>query len=140
MTRDERILKIWLRIAGIGPALAIVAVVMPTSWMDYSAGLMKLDPLPHAPIVEYLARSLSAFYAMMGGLLWLASVDVRRYAGLVTYLAVGGLVFAPAIFILDLSVGMPREWSYHEGPIVLALSAVTLVLQARARRGQEPYV
>ena len=135
MTRNERILKIWLRIAGTGPALAIIAVVMPTSWMDYCAGLMELEGLPHVPIFEYLARSLSAFYAMMGGLLWLASFDVRRYAGLVTYLAVGGIVFAPAIFIIDLSVGMPRQWSYHEGPVVLAISVATLVLQALARRG-----
>jgi hypothetical protein len=138
MTRTERILKLWLRIAGLGPALAIVAVVMPASWMDYCAGLMELGTLPHAPIFEYLARSLSAFYAMMGGLLWLASFDVRRYAGLVTFLAVGGVLFAPMIFIIDLSVGMPSRWAWHEGPIVLAISVVTLVLQALARRGTQP--
>jgi hypothetical protein len=134
MTRNERILKIWLRIAGTGPALAIIAVVMPTSWMDTCAGLMELDGLPHAPIFEYLARSLSAFYAMMGGLLWLASFDVRRYSGLITYLAVVGLAFAPAVFVIDLSAGLPTRWTFHEGPIVLAMSTVTLVLNVWARR------
>ena len=30
---------------------------------------MGLGPFPDAPIVEYLARSVSAYYAMLGGLL-----------------------------------------------------------------------
>ena len=134
MTRNERILKIWLRAMGTVQAIAVIAVFMPMSWMDVSARFVGLEPLPHVPIFEYLARSLSAFYAMMGGLLWLASFDVRRYAALITYLAVGGLLFAPTIFIIDLSVGMPHRWTWHEGPIVLGISIATLVLQTLAKR------
>ena len=37
-----------------------------------------LGRLPDAPIVGYLARSTSAFYAIEGGLFWVVSIDLVR--------------------------------------------------------------
>jgi hypothetical protein len=136
MIRGERLLKGWLRFMGCLTGLAVVAVFMPSGWMGVYAAFAGLGRLPEAPIFEYLARSLSAFYAMMGGLFWLASFDVRRYSGLITYMAVAGLLFAAAVLLIDLRAGMPPRWTACEAPSVLISSLVTLVLQARVRRAQ----
>ena len=129
MSRAERALKLLLRLTGSLCLLAVVAVVMPLRWMAATHDWLGLGALPEGRIVEYLARSLSAFYAMLGGLLWVVASDVRRYARVLTYLAAAGLVFGAAILVVDVSVGMPLHWTLQEGPYVLATSTAVLVLQ-----------
>jgi hypothetical protein len=43
--------------------------------------------MPTGPVVEYLARSLSAFYALMGALCLVLTTDLERYRPLVRFLA-----------------------------------------------------
>ena len=57
-----------------------------------------LGAFPDPPITIYLARSLSAFYAIVGGLLLL--------------------------FFIDRSAGLPPMWSLGEGPFVAVLGLV----------------
>jgi hypothetical protein len=82
--------------------------------------------------VDYLARSISALYAIHGGLLLLVSGDVRRHARVVAYLAVTAIGFGLLMIGIDLHAGMPVRWTIGEGPPVLVLGIVILVLLRKA--------
>jgi hypothetical protein len=83
-------------------------------------------------VVEYLARSLSAFYAVMGALCLVLTTDLERYRPLVRFL---GLAFALRSVILlgvDLAAGMPWRWSASEGPGGVVFGALMFVLAGPA--------
>ena len=63
MNRSELAIVIILRVIGITGLFAIPAIFLPYSWMNAIHDYMGLGELPDTPIVSYLARSLSAFYA-----------------------------------------------------------------------------
>ncbi len=68
MTKTDKALVLLLRIVGVGSLFALVAVVMPTSWMAATHRWLGRGEMPTGPVVEYLARDLSAFYASPGTL------------------------------------------------------------------------
>lgn len=68
MTSQERFLKVLVRTLGTGSATAAFVVVVPYAWMNAIHQWLGLATLPDAPVVGYLARSTSAFYALFGGL------------------------------------------------------------------------
>lgn len=136
MSRAERALKLILRVSGAVCILAVVAVVMPRQWMAVTHDWLGVGTFPDGPIVEYLARSLSAFYAILGGALWVVASDVRRFAPLLVYKAVTGIAFGAMLLIVDISVGMPWHWTVQEGPYVLIFSAAILLLLRRVLREQ----
>ena len=77
--RSAAILVVLLRVFSGFMMLAIVAVVMPDSWLH--AAVAEAEPgTPVYVLIEYLARGWSAFYFMLGGLIWLFSTDLPRYA------------------------------------------------------------
>ena len=81
MSRElsAKMLVILLRVFGGSMMLALVAVIMPDSWLQFAVA--EVEPnTPVAVLVEYLARGWSAFYFMLGGLIWLFSTDLPRYA------------------------------------------------------------
>jgi hypothetical protein len=127
-TNSARLILV-LRLSGFAMALAVFAVVMPDSCMVATHRLLGLGEFPEAPVADYLARSLSAFYAMYGGLLWVVSTDIRRYAPVIRYLAVVGVVFGVLLYWIDTHAGLPLYWCIVEGTIVTALSLLILVLQ-----------
>ena len=63
----ESALKLMLRIVGGVSLLSAIFVIAPYSWMDSIHRWMGMGELPNAPVVGYLARSASAFYALLGG-------------------------------------------------------------------------
>lgn len=132
----ERLLALVLRAAGAVETLAVFPALMPRSWMAAVHDLIGLGPFPQGPVVEYLARSLSGLYALMGGMMLVASTDVRRYAPFITYTAVAVMVFGLLVLAVDLSVGMPLWWALGEGPFLMTLGAVLLALQRRAGAGR----
>ena len=87
MERSEKVLRALLQIIGVIFLVALLAVVMPTAWMDTIHRRLGLGELPGAPIVEYLTRSLSLIYALLGALFLYMARDVRRYAPLVAFFA-----------------------------------------------------
>lgn len=131
MSPNEATLRTFIRIFGTVSGLAVVAVFMPASTMDRIHQALGMGPLPQGPIVDYLARSLSAFYAMLGCLLWVASFDIRRYRPLIGFIATFIIFFAVAIFVIDLRAGMPSSWTFVEGPLVLVLGLIMFALQRR---------
>ena len=97
MTKSDKALVLLLRIVGVGSLFALVAVVMPTSWMAATHRWLGLGEMPTGPVVEYLARSLSAFYAIMGALCLVVAADLERYRPLVRFL---GVAFALMSLVL----------------------------------------
>jgi hypothetical protein len=132
MTPETR-LKTFLRLVGAAAMLAAVAVVMPREWMDICHRWLGMGPMPEGPIVEYLARSTSMFYAFFGVVLWMLAADVRRYGRAIALAAVGMMVAGPVMLMIDLRAGLPTWWIAMEGPVDFLFGAVTLGLRKMIR-------
>jgi len=128
---DHRALIILLRVFGVMGCTAIVASVMPTTWIAATHKWLGLGDFPDRPITQYLARSLSAFYAMFGVLAMVVSTDVRRYAPIIHFFAYSTLAFGVLMVGIDLVAGMPTDWTLFEGPMTLILGVVILLLARR---------
>ena len=137
MNGRERALQIFMRIMGGITAFAIVFVFVPYSVMNaIHDGWLGMGTLSSDPIVGYLARSTSAFYAMTGGLYLYLSFDVKRYRSVIRYVIAFSFVFSVVIFGVDIAEGMPPSWAYGEGPSVLVLTIVSYILWRRAGEPQ----
>ncbi len=135
MTTPERILRVLLRVYAVMTMAAVFAVFLPHSWMAIIHEWLGLGELPDAPIVDYLARSLSAFYAMFGVLLWVISCDVRRYRPIIAYTVWAGIVFGVVITIVDARLDFPLIVTIGEGPSIIVFALVTLAFLSRVERG-----
>ena len=133
MNPNERIFVWLLRLGGVVMLTALGAVVMPFGWMNSIHRQVGLGELPNVPIVGYLTRSISAFYALHGALLVFLASDVRRYLPVVRFLAVAGAVFGAMMLAIDCVVEMPLSWTVAEGPYVIVLSAVVLWFSGKRR-------
>ena len=101
----------WVDLLRIG----LVAVAVAASWFGLwksLAGLLGLGEMPTAPVVEYLARSLSASYAVTGALCLVVAADLERYR----FLGAASALMSPVLLGVDLVAGMPWWWSASEGP------------------------
>lgn len=124
----ERWLAIMLRIAGGVMLLAFGAVFMPTEWMAASHRWLGLGEFPASPLVEYLTRSASVLYGVHGGLYLVVATDIRRYAGVLAYLAAAAILLGVLMVGIDLHAGMPWYWTLGEGPPVLGFGVLILIL------------
>jgi hypothetical protein len=97
------------------------------------APLAGVGEMPTGPVVEYLARSLSAFYAIMGALCLVVAADLDRYRPLVRFLGVAFALMSVVLLGVDLAAGMPWWWSASEGPGGVVFGALLFVLARRAR-------
>ena len=131
MTKEERFFRLFLRIIGTTALFAIIAVIMPYSWMNAIHQWLGMGELPAEPVVGYLARSTSAFYAILGGLFWITSFDLHRHKVVLCYLGIVVVIFGAALFVIDLLEGMPLHWSFTEGPFNVGFGIVILVLSYR---------
>jgi hypothetical protein len=121
--RLESFLRLVLRAVGAVSLLALVAVVMPYAWMDATHQWLGLGRLPDQPVVGYLARSLSAFYALFGGLLWALSFDLQRHRPTLCFLGVAIIAFGAILLGIDWAEGLPLYWRLGEGPWVMIIGA-----------------
>ena len=124
-------MKLFLRILGVVSLFALVGIFMPYSWMDATHRWLGMGTLPAEPIVGYLARSTSAFYAFFGGLLLLVSFDLQRYRGLLICIGLMHIIFGVLLLAIDLVEGLPLFWTLTEGPIVITFGVIILVLSYR---------
>ena len=132
----ERFLKLFLRVVGFMAALAAFCVLMPYAWMDAVHRLAGMGGLPNYPIVGYLARSTSAFYALFGILYLILSFDLSRYRPLVRFMGGATFILGVTLFVVDRVEGMPLFWRLGEGPIDMTIGAVILLLSRSSRDGQ----
>ena len=119
-----RILVALLRVEGTVEILAFVAVIMPCTWMAIAHRWLGLGEFPDFFLLDYMIRSVSLLYGLHGGLLWLASMDVRRFRPLIIYLAASYLLAAFVFTAVDVADGMPWWWTRSEVGSVLCFSAV----------------
>ena len=134
MTNEERLFRLLLRIVGSAALLAIPFVFVPYAGMNAIHEGLGMGQLPHAPVVGYLARSASAFYAILGGLLWVLSSDLRRHRLVLVYLGIAILLFGLVLFAVDFLEGMPLWWSLWEGAVNTVFGTLILVFSCRLGR------
>ncbi len=127
----EAVLRILLRFSACVLLLAFAAALLPFEWMAAIHARLGLGELPRAPIVEYLARSLSLLYGVHGAIVLFVSRDPRRHASLVLFIGWISAGLGIALTLVDVAAGMPMWWTLGEGPPLLAFSAVVVVLARR---------
>ena len=125
---------VWfLRFTAVMFLAAAPAVVMPTSWMRVIADSYGLT-LPETPLVEYLARSMSALYTTMGASYWFMSCDLRRYLPLLRFSIPVMFAFDATVIVLDVVIEMPILWTVGEAVAILTW---TLALWWLVRRMED---
>jgi hypothetical protein len=133
MTSADRSLVFLLRLIGVAELVAIPFVFAPLSWMEaVHDRLLGLGPLPDGKIVGYLARHLSALYAVHGAMIVGLSLDLPRYRPLVGLLGWSHLVLGGALVVTDLAAGFSWLWVVVEGGGVLTCGGLLLAFS----RGQ----
>lgn len=133
MTRAELAIVVILRIMGVSAFLAIFAVFFPYAWMNACHEHMGLGKLPDEPIVSYLSRSLSTFYAMHGVLTLFLSSDIRRYRPLIALWGFVMTTIGAFLLGIDLVSGMPLNWTWSEGPPTMVIGLTVLWLQRKIK-------
>lgn len=131
LNRAERTIVWIFRVVGVSGLFAIPAVFLPTAVMDRIHALLGLGTLPQGAIVEYLTRSLSAFYAFVSVLMLETSRDVRRYAQLVRVWSLLIVVLGCVLTGIDFVAGLPVSWILLEGPPTILVGVWLFVLQKR---------
>jgi hypothetical protein len=121
-------LRFLLRAVGSLALLALPCALMPERWMNAVHQRLGMGEWPAAPIVGYLARSVSAFYAMFGGLLWVLSTDVRRYGLLLRGVGAAFAVFGLFLVLVGSIEGLPSWWWLTQGPSYFGIGAAILLL------------
>ena len=92
---------------------------------------LDMGPLPTAPVVGYLARSTSAFYAMIGGLFLIVSFDLVRHRTVLIYVGWTTTVFGAVLLGIDWFEGMPPSWTLSEGPFAILFGLALLWFSTR---------
>lgn len=129
----RRLLIVLLRLGAVITGLAFLTLPMPVATMVSVHRWLGLGELPPGPIVEYLARSVSALYGFHGVLLFLLSTNVDRFAPIITFVAVMNVLFGIILIVIDVKAGLPALWIALEGPVVV-LIGIALGLLNRAAR------
>lgn len=129
MKRRRAVVRL-LRVFGVASSLALFAAVMPAEWIHRAHGRLGMGAFPEEPIAVYLARSLSLFYALVGGLQLVLAADPDRHRPLIVYAGWGSFFAGFVMLWIELGTGLPRWWSWHAGPTA-SLYGATLVLLAR---------
>lgn len=126
--RSDPLLRWVLRLVGTASLLALPCALMPLGWMDATHQGLGLGPLPTDPIVSYLARSTSLFYALLGALMWLVSFDLQRHRIVISFLGCAMLAFGLILLWIDSQAGLPLWWTLYEGPWDAAIGIAILIL------------
>ena len=131
LNKSELAIVIIFRLIGISGLFAIPFIFVPFDLMNDIHESMGLGELPDAPVVSYLARSLSAFYALLSVIVLFTSFNIRRYRSLAKLLAIIFTLIGFVLLGIDLNAGMPASWTWSEGPPAIATGLVLLWLQRR---------
>lgn len=106
---------------------------MPDKWISGIHQWLGLGEFPDQPIAFYLARSLSAMYALHGAIFLCMSFDVRRYVPVIRILAVSMLVMGVGMIAIDVTSGLPAWWIFVEGPFVIVYGVLLIWLLKKGK-------
>ena len=124
----RRILVVLLRVAGGITATAFLAIFLPGDWMAATHRWLGLGEFPRVAVVDYLTRSIAAFYGFHGVLLLLVSRNPAQHRSIVRYLGLMNVLFGLLLIPIDVHAGMPAFWTLAEGPPVVAFGLLVLYL------------
>ena len=136
MNRDphETRLAIVLRAIATFDLLAIVAMVMPASWMAATHSWLGLGELTLSPVFLYLARTVSLLYAFHGVTLWYMAGDVRRYRPLIAFLGPLTVASVPIFVWIDTLAALPWWWIVGEAVCLAAMGLAMVVMERQLDR------
>ena len=69
--------------------------------------------------LRFLARSLSAFYALFGGLVWILSFDTAQYRTVIYNFGCAVLGLGIILLSVDMIDASPRFWTWIEGSVAI---------------------
>jgi hypothetical protein len=130
-----RAITILLRIGGVVTGSAFAMLLLPFETMASVHRELGLGELPRLPIVDYLARTVAAFYGFHGALLFLISSDPVRFRPFVTFAAAFNIIFGAIVMVIDVHAGLPAWWTSFEGPPVVVIGVILAVLNRPAETG-----
>jgi hypothetical protein len=133
--RRQRALVALLRLGGVITFSAFFTIFLPVEWMASTHQSLGLGEFPRSPIVDYLARSVAAFYGFHGCLLLLVSTDPVRYRPIVSFVAAMTVVLGIMLLGIDLHAGLPAWWTAFEGPPVAVVGIALALLNRPLRSG-----
>jgi hypothetical protein len=129
----RRILAWLLYVLGGMMSVAFLFVVTPTSAMASIADWLGVGPLHRSPLTEYLTRSLSMMYGVLGVLHVYIARDVVRYLDLIIVIGWLTVLAGAIVTVVDFGAGMPTMWSWSEGPPTVLAGLAYVWLARRAR-------
>jgi hypothetical protein len=112
--------------------LAFVGAMLPESAMKAVYEWGGLGPWPGGALLVYLARAVSMLYGFYGLMTLYFSFDVRRYLPLIRFMAVASFPFAPVMFAVIWSAGLPTVWAVGEPASIVVISALWYLAARRA--------
>lgn len=115
-------------VCGTVEALAAIAVCLPRGLMSSAYHGLRLGEMPDAALFGYLARSASLLWAVHGVLVIALASDVVRYLPMIKLLGWLTIIMGVAFVGIDFYEGLPLWWSLSEGPIVLVMGTIYVVL------------
>lgn len=128
MSGRETTLAVLLRLVGAAELAALAFAFAPVGWMDaVHDRVLGLGPLPAGRIVEYMARHLSALYAVHGMMVLAISFDLPRYRPLARVLGWSHVGLGAALGWADWSAGFPWAWAAAEATLVTACGGLIVV-------------
>jgi hypothetical protein len=130
-------LKLILRLMGTSSLFALIFVAAPYTWMESIHSALGMGQLPDKPVVGYLARSVSAFYALTGGLFWVVSFDLGRHRRVLIYLGAAIASLGLVLLAVDWWEGLPLFWRIWEGLFVMAFGLAILFLSRGVRQDSD---
>ena len=130
----QRTLVLLLRFIGCVLLLAFGAMLLPETFMVDMHARLGLGEFPAVPLVDYLTRSIAALYGFHGVLVFIVSGDVVRYRPIVKYLGIMNILFGSMMLGIDLHAGMPWWWTSGEGPPIVAMGLLLLLLNRTTAR------
>jgi hypothetical protein len=130
MKVTDRTVALALRFFGAIDMLALVAVAMPYAWMQAIHARLGLGVMPDAPIVEYLARHVSLWYAVHAATFLYLSTDVPRFRPVIRFLGWFGLAFVVVLAWINAGSGLPLWWVVQE-PVGGSVEAIVLLVLLR---------
>jgi len=128
--RKENLAAWLLRLDSVAHILAAVVVFLPQETIAQLHERLGLGVFPDSPIAWYLARGLSAYYAMHGTFVLILSFHIRRYLRLVRLLVRLFAAYGLLMVFVDLQAAMPTWWVIAEPAFILVFSATVLMLLA----------
>ena len=99
-----------LRIIAIVWMLSGVCCFVPDRWVDSFLAWFGVEQMPRALPMIYVLRAAGCLCFGIGAVIWAVATDIVRYRLIVITIVAVHLIAAPAFYLMDAMIGLPRGW------------------------------